>query len=449
MYVVEIAREKNERYQCENSQGVIQMAEQTEQIVEYIPVQDLVLWTENPRDPISAKNRNISVIKRAIDDVDKKWRLKKLAKEMGVRYDCSELPTVVYRNGIPIVYDGNRRVIIAMLMLGIYPEFKNCKFRMPQCPNSLPCNVTSKDIALDSVWRKHGDTGSWDPIARDIFRNKFWGRPKSVFLQLDEMLGGVIAKSSSLNQRFVGEEVLTNPRLKDIGIRIENESVLSRHDAASTKKLLNGVFELIADKKLSTRKDRKTPLSQILPAELKAIVTADKSEEYQKVGISSDDVSAKVLLDDGGSVRLPRRVKAPQIPVFGGKLGLEAGEPANLYRDIVALYEYYEKNKGILSDRFPALIRMALRLQCELIANCANSKDFGELVKNDYDAAKRMLSQQERTFLSTNNVTKDNIVSLLHTGAHNYQASYNLPQTIAMSLIVAGLLKLHCAKKGR
>ena len=196
------------------------MAEQADQKVKYIPVEDLVLWTENPRDPISAKNRNVSIIKRAIEDIDKKWQLKKLAKEMGARYDYSELPTVVYKDEIPIVYDGNRRVIIAMLMLGIYPEFRDCKFKMPQCPNSLPCNVASKDIALDSVWRKHADTGSWDPIARDIFRNKFRGQPKSVFLQLDEILGGAIAKSSSLNQRFVGEEVLTNPRLKDIGIYI-------------------------------------------------------------------------------------------------------------------------------------------------------------------------------------------------------------------------------------
>ena len=427
------------------------MAEKADQKVEYIPVRDLVLWTENPRDPISSKNRNVSVIKRALDDVDNKWQLKKLAKDMGARYDCSELPTVVYnKNGVPIVYDGNRRVIIAMLRLGIYSEFKDCKFKMPECPNNLPCNVTSKEIALESVWRKHADTGSWDPIARDIFRNKFWNQPKSVFLQLNEMLGGVIARTAILNQRFVGEEVLTNPRLKDIGIKIENGSVSSRHDAVNTRKLLDGVFELIADKKLSTRNDRNTPLSQILPSELKAIVSADKSEEYQKVEMSSvNNTSAQVALDDGGSVRLPRRVKSTRIPIFGEKLGLEAGEPANLYRDIVDLYEYYDKNRDKLSNNFPALIRMALRLQCELIARCANSKGMATLVEQGYDAAKGMLSQPQKTFLRNNSVTKENIVGLLHTGAHNYEESYNLPQTIAMSLIVAGLLKLHCAKKGK
>lgn len=425
------------------------MAEQSDQKVEYIPVQDLVLWTENPRDPISTKNRNVSVIKRAIDDVGKKWQLKKLAKEMGARYDCSELPTVVYKNGIPIVYDGNRRVIIAMLRLGIYPEFKDCKFKMPECHTNLPCNVTSKQIALESVWRKHAYTGSWDQIARDVFRNKFRNQPKSVFLQLNEILGGVIARTAILNQRFVGEEVLTNPRLKDIGIKIESGSVSSRHDAVNTKKLLDGVFKLIADKKLSTRNDRNTPLSQILPSELKVIVSADKSEEYQKVEMSSPDTSVQVALDDGSSVRLPRRVKSTRIPIFGEKLGLRAGEPANLYRDIVDLYEYYDKNRDKLSNNFPALIRMALRLQCELIARCANSKGMATLVKQGYDAAKGMLSQPQKTFLRNNSVTKENIVGLLHTGAHNYEESCNLPQTIAMSLIVAGLLKLHCAKKGK
>ena len=35
------------------------MTEQSDQKVEYIPVQNLVLWTENPRDTISSKNKNV------------------------------------------------------------------------------------------------------------------------------------------------------------------------------------------------------------------------------------------------------------------------------------------------------------------------------------------------------------------------------------------------------
>ena len=421
------------------------MPEELNQQVEYIPVKDLVLWTENPRDPISTQTKNTSVIRRALEDKDKKWQISKLAKEMGARYDFSELPTVVYSNGIPIVYDGNRRVIIAMLRLGLYSEFANHKFKMPECPNELPCNVTTRKIALESIWRKHADTGSWDPISRDIFRHKFWKEEKSVFLQLNEILDGAIASRAFLNQRFVGEEILTNPRLKDIGIKVENGCILSRHDAENTMKLLDGVFALIEEKKLSTRNDRTNPLSQIVAPELQMIVLNDKEKEYHKTEVLSSHSAVQKESSDHPP-RLPRRVKSGQTPIFGGKLGLAPGEPANLYRDIVSLYEYYDKNQKVLSDRFPALIRMALRLECELIARCTNSQKMEELVNTEYDKAKNFLSQPEKTFLKTNNVTKDNILSLLHTGAHNYEGSYDLSQTIAMSLIVAGLLKIHCGK---
>lgn len=423
------------------------MAEQHDQKVEYILVKDLVLWTENPRDPISSKNKNVGIIKRAIEDVGKKWQLRKLAKEMGTRYDCSELPTVVYTNGFPVVYDDNRRVIVAMLKLGLYPEFNGYNFKMPECPSELPCNVTSRQIALESVWRKHADTGSWDPIARDIFRHKFWKEDKSVFLQLNEILGGVISSTPYLNQRFVGEEILTNPRLKDIGVKVENGTIISRHNAEDTKKILDGVFRLIEEKKLNTRNDRTKPLSQIIAPELKTVVAADQQKDYQTVAVVSSGLPVQSV-SGNNTVRLPRRVKSAQFPIFGEKLGLEMGEPANLYRDIVLLYEYYEKNKNVLSDKFPALIRMALRLQCELIAKCTNSKDMSKMVGDDFDKAKGMLSQEQKTFLANNSVTKSNIVGLLQTGAHNYQASFNIQQTIAMSFIVGGLLKLHCAKKG-
>lgn len=421
------------------------MIEEPNQSIKYIPVKELILWSENPRDPIPSRSKNESIIRQALEDKNGKWQIAKLAKGMGSRYDYSELPTVVYENGLPIVYDGNRRVIIAMLNLGLYSEFVR-EFKMPDCPRELPCNVTSKQIALESIWRKHANTGSWDQISRDIFAHQFWKKEKSVFLQVDEILNGSISLNSSLNQRFVGEEVLINPRLKDIGIKVESGSILSRHDADNTMKLLNGVFNLIVEKKLSTRNNRSAPLSQLVAPELQSIISNDKEIEYHKVEVgvphSIADVNSKI-----DNTRLPRRVKSNQIPIFGKKLGLSSGEPANLYRDIISLYDYYEKNKKTLSDRFPALIRMALRLECELVARCANSKGVEALVKGGYDKAKEMLSQSELTLLHTNNVSKDNMISLLHTGAHNYESSYDISQTIAMSLIVAGLLQIYCAKK--
>lgn len=38
------------------------------QQVEYIPLDDLVLWTENPRDPLDGDYTNDDVIRRATDD---------------------------------------------------------------------------------------------------------------------------------------------------------------------------------------------------------------------------------------------------------------------------------------------------------------------------------------------------------------------------------------------
>lgn len=419
-----------------------------DQNVEWIPVKDLVLWTENPRDPISARGNNESIIRRALVDVDKKWQLKKLAKEMGARYDHSELPIVVYKNGKPIVYDGNRRVVLVMLKLGLYPDFKVAKFRMPQCPDPLPCCVATEDVAIDSIWRKHADTGSWDQISRDIFLHKFRKQEKSVLLQLDEILGGRIASARHLNQRFVRDEVLTNPRLKNIGITVERGKIVSRHNVGDTRKLLERVFTLIEEKRITTRVARKDPLRDLIEDDLKRIVDSDAHKAYNPVVLEPDSfvtLAAQINGDrDGG--RLPRRVASSQMSLFGGKLELDSGAPANLYRDILDLFAYYEKNQGKLSDRFPALIRMALRLECELVAKCASSDEMSAMVSKDFAKVKELLSQDQKTFLSQNAVTKDNIISLLHTGAHNYTGSYNLQQTIAMSLIVGGILKLHCGK---
>ena len=85
------------------------------QEIKNIALTDLVLWTENPRDPIDPKATDQQVVRRAVVDAGSKWNLKKLAKEMGSYYDLSELPTVVYHGKTPIVYDGNRRIVLGKI----------------------------------------------------------------------------------------------------------------------------------------------------------------------------------------------------------------------------------------------------------------------------------------------------------------------------------------------
>lgn len=110
------------------------------QQVEYIPLDDLVLWTENPRDPLDGDYTNDDVIRRATDGRnEKQWQLSKLSKEMGDRFDLSELPTVCRIDDGPKyrVYDGNRRVILAMLRkaVSLLRASNNWCLRISQTPS--------------------------------------------------------------------------------------------------------------------------------------------------------------------------------------------------------------------------------------------------------------------------------------------------------------------------
>src|ERR1700743_3719139 len=83
-----------------------------QQVIQTIKVSDLRLWSENPRDPVDVKSTDQDILKRALEGNYTKWNLQKMLQEMGSYYDLSELPTVVYVEGRPVVYDGNRRVAV-------------------------------------------------------------------------------------------------------------------------------------------------------------------------------------------------------------------------------------------------------------------------------------------------------------------------------------------------
>src|SRR5256885_1727682 len=111
------------------------------QEIKLIAVKDLVLWAENPRDPIDPTKKDQDIVDRAFEDKLLKWTLAKLVKEMGPDYDFSELPTVVYQRSKPIVYDGNRRIILAKLKHGYVTVPDSEKLTLPDIPREIPCNV--------------------------------------------------------------------------------------------------------------------------------------------------------------------------------------------------------------------------------------------------------------------------------------------------------------------
>lgn len=403
------------------------------QEVRTLKLEDLVLWTENPRDPIDEKATDQDIVDRALDDERSKWSLPKLAKEMGKHYDYSELPTVVFHGKNPVVYDGNRRVILAKIKHRLVSVDGFDTASIPSFPNEIPCNVCSKDIALQNVYRKHADTGSWLPLERDIFLHKHMKQEKTPFLIMEESTG-LISANPHLNQRFVKEEIFREDILTKLGISLDGDKLLSKHSSSETQEILDDISKKIKEKEISTRLNRGKVLEVLDPSSQRII------EEHRRHKAREVSLNAKNAISDGtAKLKQSKRVRTKTTEIFGSPLYLRIGGVSNLYRDIVDLHSFYRDNKDSLSEIFPSLIRMALRLLCEAAAKDCQ-QDLDKFIKSRFQKAKGTMDQDVKTTLSNNNVTEASIIQLLHTGAHNYSASANMDQTLAVSIIVGAIL---------
>lgn len=402
------------------------------QEVRYIPVKDLVLWTENPRDPMDSHAVDQDIVDTALEDTRLKWTLSKLAKEMGDYFDFSELPTVVYHGKKPVVYDGNRRVILGKIRLGLVTVPAGININPPDIPEAIPCNVCTKKIALNNVFRKHSDSGSWAPLERDIFLHKHLGKEKSTFLILEEDTG-IITSHSYLNQRFVKDEILKDESLKLMGFSIKGNRLNSVHSNEEATAILSDITQKIKDGIITTRKNR-GKVYEVLEPSSQLLIDNNKKNKLHISKIRFD-TSKKIVPPPRESKRSTVKNKA----LFGGKLYLRIGDVSDLYRDISDLYEFYTSRKNELSQSFPGLIRMSLRLLCETAAN-ESKKRMDDYLKDNFDEAKKQLDQDIRTTLAGQNVKKESIVQLLHTGAHNYQSTSNVEQTLALSIIIGSIL---------
>lgn len=465
------------------------MEKQKLQEIQHIAISDLVLWTENPRDPIDHTARDQDIVNRALSkEGDLRWNLKKLANDMGDLYDYGELPTVVYQDNKPVVYDGNRRMTLGKIKLGLVNPPK--KFLIStDFPEKIPCNVCVKQVALQHVFRKHGDKGSWKPLERDLFLYQQMGEAKSDFLLLEEF-SGLIRNDTKLNQGFVKEEVFKRKHLKRLGFDIVDGQLLSRLPKNKAMEVLQAVGSLVHSDIISTRGDNrgKNPYDLLKEKGQKGIV--DLIDQYSastpkplepSQPIASPNLSDRVIppknnqphhgdsAQDGlwseGSVYYPletgeilnppqdsdkrktRRSNQSESELFGETLSLKHGSAVNdLYRDICDLYAYFKNNKSQLSSHFPSLIRMALRLLVETAAKNNSFTKIDEYIKNYFTNAKSLLTQDQKTQLHTQNVTESSLVSLLQGGAHNYESSKNLDQTLAMSLVIGKVLMLSHGK---
>jgi hypothetical protein len=411
-----------------------------DQKVEYIDIEKLVLWTENPRDPIDENATDQDVVERALnDDKYSKWSLAKLAKEMGDYYDLSELPTVVYYDTKPVVYDGNRRMILAKIKHGCVDAAGGEELTLPEFPRKIPCNVCTKEIAIKNVFRKHGDSGSWSPLDRDYFLHKFMKQPKSPFLKIEESTG-LISSNPHLNKGFVKKEILNLQHLSEMGFDFEEDKLISRHSNKEAKSILEDISNQVVFENISTRKNRGQILS-LLHRSNREVIDKNKNNAAQLNTLHFNSAAVPKVQQQ------TRRVKKKETDIFGKKLFLKPGDVSNLYRDIVDLYNFYQQNKSVLSSSFTSLIRMSLRLLCEAAANDSPHEGMDKYIKAYFAAAKKALDQDEKTTLSSENVNEGTIVQQLHTGAHNYSAANNLNKTLAISLILGEILNLSHGKK--
>lgn len=356
---------------------------------------------------------------------------------MGDEYDLSELPTVVYHGEKPVVYDGNRRVLLGKIYNKLISHELINSWGIPIFPNKIPCNVCDEATALKNVLRKHADSGSWGVLERDIFLHKHMGEKKSALLLFDEATG-LITKHDYWNQRFIKEEVLTNEKLNKLGFNLTDDKLETRYGLEKSKGILENLSEKIKDKTLSTRNSR-GKVYEVLDPAIRELIDSHKGEKYKPFTAAPDSLEEK---SDTPSPRRTKRQTNKKTEFFGEKLYLQNGDVNDLYMDICNLYEFFHTKNG-LSLSFASLIRMSLRLLCET----ASSSTLDDYIKSHFNTAKQNLNQDDKTTLSTQNVTDNNLTRLLHIGAHNYKASKNMEQTFAISVILGAMLKISHGKE--
>lgn len=451
------------------TRGAIDLMEVWEgQQVSEIPIDSLVLWSENPRDPISADADNREIIENALHGGKSTaaWKLDDLAVGMGTTYDCSELPTVVYdeRRDKYIVFDGNRRIALAMIQRYRIPGL-DVQFPLFP-PERIPCNVCDRETAIKNVYRKHGGSGSWQVYDRDVFANRYMNEPKSVLVRLEELVGA-ISKYPQLNQGYVRDDVLNEKHLKEFGLDPDAIDYGVPSDVLTD--FVRAIASAIDRKLINTRGDRNNPLEHIDSSILERIEEskANRSSARQDRLFSEQEYfPGEAAAKDGVTVsstlnkepkKTPgrtRTVKPKQYQAFGDILRLHPGDVNNLYRVLDELWRQFESGQMQASEAFPGLFRAGLRLLMESAAReiyPGKEKSLIDYIDSFKDKAWESLRKQGKgnelvTYLSTASVTKEKLNSLLQTGAHCYSSSNNREQALALSIAVGAMLKLSHGK---
>ena len=405
------------------------------QTIEYINIKDLVLWTENPRDSVDENATDQDIAKRIIEEgTREKWKLKKLFKSMGKRFDNSEIPTVVPvkdRDGKYVVYDGNRRILIGKIRYGFVDvdidfDFKNFDF-----PKEIPCNICDEQTALEHVDRKHGDNGTWGELERDIFKRYRMKEEKSVFLAIDEKTK-IITKNSLMNQRFVKEEAFSQNALDYLGFLVKNDELVTPYNDEDLMAILNKTVKLVEAKEITTRKNRYALIALLEEdAKIKSIISKNNTN---KPSINKNKKSPPVKKNN-------KRNKSKKNPLFGEyTLNFKDNITENLFFDLGHLHSEIYKDKSTYSEYATMIVAMGLRLLCQ-VADKKHKRDLNKYIDKYFEYAENELTDEEKDYLVNHNVRKKNMARLLNEGAHKNSDALSREQIVALSLIIVKILE--------
>lgn len=425
----------------------------TKQEIEILKVEDLSLWTENPRDPIDINSTDFDIICRAIKDENNKWDLQGLINKMGDFYDFSELPTVVKIGKKNVVYDGNRRIAILKYIQneelykkldGIISFIKDAKELKELI--ELPCNVCNIETALVNVVRKHIGNGSWNELEKDYFLVTHLKKPKSHFIFIEEQTG-IISSNPKLAQRFVKEEILTIENLTEIGFEFEeNLGFATNYKQEDSNKIFSAIADLVDKGIISTRNNRKQlkePLITNYPEfdNLIKKFNPQKGKNYLQRNIDS-----KPLLKTNKTKRRTKKTTQNEI-IFGKILTLKTGKINDIYRAICSIYDSNSNDSSILP-----ILGMSMRLITEVAARIYFEENDSEMAKRDQlyseflRLAKRdieLLGQDKINFLSLTNEWlsgKENLEGILAKYAHG-NITVNKDSLLKHSVIIGVILE--------
>ena len=353
-----------------------------EQVIITIPLSKLRLWTENPRDPVDNSLSDSEIIQRAIANDSNNWNLDSLIYQMGKRYHFNEIPVVVENDdGTFTVYDGNRRVALlkciqdpylcqeAFHRLGVFevePELQKL--------TAMPCNVCTREIALEIVERIHRSSSKWGKLQYEQFLHNFRGQPKGPLMLLDEASGGLVTNNRKLNEEYVENRLLTESNLNKIGFAVRDNELVTNHEPDVALKILNDIAQVRIRDLSAARKN---------PGKLKEALIELNPEKY--ANISPFDEKGPIVRLSGKDIRnqgeddsdtrgihdsKPKRkkpVNKKEHLLFGGTLRPKGNRTNELYRAIDDIYRRYLSSPEKRSHYLP-VVAFSLRLLLEICA---------------------------------------------------------------------------------